>query len=82
MGKYDIEGHLLDIDKYDRQGRLIQARDPFLFWLLPMLRDPPVHMPESPITCWAAIHAGDPDCIYRYDPIEKRHLLDTDVKPR
>ncbi len=74
MGRYNAKGEILDMNKYDSQGKLLEPGDPFLFWLLPMLRDPPTYVLKSPIKSWAARHAGDPDWIYTYDEIEKRHL--------
>jgi hypothetical protein len=38
MGKYDPDGKLLDGGKFDRDGRRLEAADPFLFWLVPMIR--------------------------------------------
>ncbi len=75
MGHYDPNGKLLDINQYDANGNLTKAGDPFLFWLLPNLRDPPTNQLKSPIKSWVAKHAGDPDWIYTYNETEKRHLL-------
>jgi hypothetical protein len=75
MGKYDPAGKLLDAAQYDANGKLVQPGDPFLFWLLPMLRDPPVFLLKSPVRAWALRHADDPDWVYTYDETEKRHLL-------
>ena len=74
MGHYDPDGKLLDISQFDSSGNLLKAGDPFLFWLLPMLRDPPVNQLKSPIKAWALKHAGDPDWVYTYDEKEKRHV--------
>lgn len=79
MGHYDPDGKLLDISQFDTSGNLLKAGDPFLFWLLPMLRDPPANKLKSPIKAWALKHAGDPDWIYTYNEKEKRHVLA--VKP-
>ena len=75
MGHYDTHGKLLDINQYDANGNLTKAGDPFLYWLLPNLREPPTNQLKSPIKSWVAKHAGDPDWIYTYDEKEKRHLL-------
>ncbi len=84
LGEYDPEGNLLDISQFDLQGNLLKAGDPFLFWLLPMLPDDPDDlrgfMAKSRIKSWVAVHAGDPDCYYTYDEIEKRHLLEEEKK--
>jgi hypothetical protein len=74
MGEYDPAGHLLDINIYDVNRNIIKRGDPFLFWLLPMLRDQPSQV-RSPVKGWVHKHAGDPDWIYQYDEREKRHLL-------
>ncbi len=40
MGKYDPDGRLLDGPQYDRDGRLLRAADPFLFWHVPIIKVP------------------------------------------
>ena len=74
MGEFDPKGNLLDAGHVDAKGKLIPA-DPFLYWMLPILRDRPAHQLKSPIRSWAAKHAGDPDWTYTFDETKKRHLL-------
>ena len=47
MGQYDAKGNLVDTD------------DPFLYWLLPIVRDN-IQDPNSAIRNYAMRHAGDP----------------------
>jgi hypothetical protein len=75
MGKYNPQGDLLDARRFDEGGKLINPGDPYLFWLLPNLREPPNHLLKSPIKCWALRHADDADWIYTFDETEQRHLL-------
>jgi hypothetical protein len=42
---------------YDRDGNLLDAYDPFLYWALPMLPDP--HNPKM-MRCYIYLHSGDP----------------------
>lgn len=76
MGKYDPSGKLLDGNEYDASGKLTKPGDPFLYWLLPMMRDPPTHVVKSPVRSWVARHADDPDWIYTYDETLQRPLLE------
>lgn len=58
MGKYDTQGELIDgPDKYGK------GADPFLYWLLPILRDDTSNQ-RSPIRDFARLHAGDARWIY------------------
>jgi hypothetical protein len=75
MGEYSPQGDLLDARRLDANGQVVNPGDPFLFWLLPNLREPPNHLLKSPIKCWALRHAGDEDWIYTFDEREGRHLL-------
>jgi len=79
MGEYDPLGNPMDVDKYDAKGALIKARDPFLYWLLPNLRDDHTQL-KSKIKSWVAKHAGDPDWIYEFDERAQRHLLVQEMK--
>ena len=63
MGRYDTDGDLTDGPGPDGK-----SGDPFLYWLLPVLRDDTSN-PRSPITDYARKHAGDPD--FRYYPDTK-----------
>ncbi len=77
LGAYGPTGELLDATEYDAKGKMIKEGDPFLFWLLPMLRDPPTNMLKSPVKSWVAKHAGDPDWIYQFDEKKGRHVIAT-----
>jgi hypothetical protein len=58
MGQYNTDGDLTDGPGLNGQGG-----DPFLFWLLPVIRDDTTN-PLSPITDYARLHAGDANYIY------------------
>ena len=45
---------------FDRDGRLMDPEDPFLFWCLPIMHKNPED-PRSPLLCYVFKHAGDPD---------------------
>jgi hypothetical protein len=44
---------------FNPEGKLLDPEDPFLYWLLPVLRDQTID-PQSPITDYTRLHAGDP----------------------
>lgn len=44
--------------KYFPDGKLVDDKEPLLYWLLPILRDNPA-WPDSPIRSYAHAHAGD-----------------------
>jgi hypothetical protein len=44
--------------EYGTDGKLLDKNDPFLYWLLPIQREPPAAL-FSPIKDWARRHAGD-----------------------
>jgi len=46
------------VGKYDDTGRLLDPEDPFLYWLLPMLREDATD-PASRLKCYVFLHAGD-----------------------
>jgi hypothetical protein len=71
MGRYDTDGNLLDGPRYDKDGRLIQEGDPFLYWLVPILRANPDIL-DSPIYDYARKHAGDP--LWIRDPVTKEWI--------
>ena len=48
------------IGNYRADGTQIDDRDPYLYWLLPILRDRPTD-PHSPIKDYTRLHAGDPN---------------------
>ncbi|HWY87465.1 MAG TPA: hypothetical protein VNX28_12105 [Gemmataceae bacterium] len=73
MGEFDPKGNPLDVSRIDAEGKL-QPGDPFLYWMLPILRDHPAHLLKTRIKSWAAKHAGDPDWIFIYDETKKRHV--------
>jgi hypothetical protein len=50
------------VGNYDRTGKLVQDHDPYLWWLLPTLRDHPLD-PDSAIKDYARLHAGDPNWV-------------------
>jgi hypothetical protein len=45
--------------EYGADGKLRDPSNALLYWVLPILRDPP-EQPESPIRDWCRRHAGDP----------------------
>jgi hypothetical protein len=51
--------------EYDQTGELTEAskRDPFLYWLLPNLRDNPNDLEHSKLRCYYLRHAGERDWI-------------------
>jgi hypothetical protein len=54
--------HPYYMGEYAADGTLLSPNDPFLYWMLPVLRDPPVHY-RSKIRDWARRHAGDPEWV-------------------
>ena len=48
--------------QFDRQGRLTDPDDPFLYWVLPIVFQNE-NDPKSPLLCYVFKHAGDPDWI-------------------
>lgn len=60
--------------EYLPSGKLKEIDEPLRYWLLPILRDNQ-SLPASPIRSYAAMHAGDPNCVYL--PTEKKW---TDLK--
>lgn len=60
--------HPYYVGNYDRHGELIGDRDPYQFWLIPVLRDD-LNNPDSVIRDYARLHAGDPNWIRRRDPL-------------
>jgi hypothetical protein len=63
LGRYDADGKLLDAPEYYANGALKSAGDPFLYWLLPVLREDPNDL-RSHVHDFCRKHAGDPDWIY------------------
>lgn len=55
--------------EYLPTGKLKEPEEPLRYWLLPILRDNTAFK-NSPIKNYAAMHAGDPLCVYL--PLEKR----------
>jgi hypothetical protein len=53
--------------KYDTEGRLLDPQDPFLFWLLPILRENPGD-PHSRLKCYFLKHAKEADWIRETPP--------------
>ncbi len=53
--------------KYDKDGTLLDPRDPFMYWLLPILRENSVD-PQSPLNFYVFKHAGDADWHRRPPP--------------
>jgi hypothetical protein len=53
---------------YNPDGNLRDPEEPLIYWMLPVLREPP-DSPEYKLMDCARWHAGDPD--YFYDPVEK-----------
>ena len=47
------------LGEYNKDGRLMDEDDPFLYWMLPVLRDD-INDPQSAIRNYAMRHAGDP----------------------
>jgi hypothetical protein len=60
MGQYDAKGRLLD-GEFDTEGHLNDEskKDPFLYWLLPILRDNPADREHSLIRAYVFRHAGE-----------------------
>jgi hypothetical protein len=54
------------LGEFEPDGKLKQEQDPFLYWLLPVLRDNTQDL-NSPIRDWARRHAGDRRWIWRWD---------------
>jgi hypothetical protein len=48
--------------EFDGNGRLLDPEDPFLYWLLPMVRENPSD-PHARLKCYVFLHAGDTDWI-------------------
>jgi hypothetical protein len=61
--------------EYDKDGKLIDEEDPFLYWLLPNLAERPDRR-DSPIISYYRKHAGEPK--YRYDQNKKKWIEATD----
>ena len=80
MGRFDPNGNLLDAPRYKADGSLEQQGDPFLYWLLPILRDNASDT-KSGIKNWAAKHAGDPSWTYAYNELEKKHKVVEERNP-
>jgi hypothetical protein len=55
------------VGKYDVDGRLMDPHDPFLFWLLPILRERD-NDPQSPLLRHIFKHSGDPDWVRQPPP--------------
>ncbi|MBX9680967.1 MAG: hypothetical protein K2X38_19600 [Gemmataceae bacterium] len=49
--------------QYDAEGNLLDPNEPFLYWVLPILRDDRSRQ-NSTIRNWALKHAGDPNWIW------------------
>lgn len=49
--------------QYDAEGNLLDPNDPFLYWVLPILRDDRSRQ-NSTTRNWALKHAGDPNWIW------------------
>jgi len=49
--------------EYDAAGNMLDPNDPFLWWVLPVLRDDRTRM-TSTVRNWALKHAGDPNWIW------------------
>ena len=47
------------LGEFDRTGKLLNPDDPLLYWILPILREPPRNI-FSTIRDWTRRHAGDP----------------------
>jgi hypothetical protein len=45
--------------QFDREGRLLDPDNPFLYWVLPIVRNNPSD-PKSPLKAYIFQHAGDP----------------------
>ncbi len=52
------------VGNYDPEGKLIDDKDPYRFWLLPTIREDQ-NDPDSQIRDYARLHAGDPHWIRR-----------------
>jgi hypothetical protein len=48
--------------EYDTKGQLLDPEDPFLYWLLPMMRENSGD-PHSRLKCYVFLHAGETDWI-------------------
>ena len=46
------------VGKFDTEGKLLDPEDPFLYWLLPMVRENAID-PQSRLKCYVFLHAGD-----------------------
>lgn len=68
FGEYDLDGHLLD------------AKDPFLYWLLPIQREE--NNKFAPIKDWARKHAGDRAWIGWVDEQGKQQWGERDPRRR
>ncbi len=55
LGRYNLEGELFDAPVYNAHGAQV-AGDPYLFWMLPILRDDKTGITQD----YARLHAGDP----------------------
>jgi hypothetical protein len=66
--------------EFDERGKLLNEDDPLLYWMLPILRDPPQRL-DSPIRDWARRHAGDPFWIRNVTRAGFIEWVDDDGKP-
>lgn len=66
QGKFDAQGNLLDGPRFE-DCRLVDRGDPFLYWLIPIRREPkpgvsvPKTLDDWQIVDYLKIHAGDAD---------------------
>jgi len=63
--------HPYFMGEYSPGGTLLNPNDPFLYWMVPVLRDPPVTY-FSKIRDWARKHAGDPEWVCTIDDHGRR----------
>lgn len=70
------------VGTYDLDGNLTDRKDPFLYWLLPAVRETPQD-PNSPIRDYARLHAGDPKWISVAVPSEpgRRRWVEAEAAP-
>ncbi|HYV34458.1 MAG TPA: hypothetical protein VE988_02065 [Gemmataceae bacterium] len=59
------------VGKYDVNGQLLDPQDPFLYWLLPIMREAEED-PKSRLKCYFIKHAGDAEWVLP-SPLVSRH---------
>ncbi len=63
FGHFNAKGEMMDRPIFDKNGMLIKG-DPFLYWLIPIIRNPKCDGPEDPeFKNYAFKHAGDPEWV-------------------